>query len=209
MGVLVLEAPETATAHTSSPAPDPIEWTYDIPLLTSRFMLWDFVRVILLSVVAMYVIVAVGGLIIERELIILPPMVFVLTTGIMAGLFVLTSLLLGNHQGARFTVSAKGVEYRAEKRERAMNRLVMIVGFLARNPTTAGAGALAMTRERMLVPWESVHRVVVYRRERVIALRNSWRTVLRLHCPPELFEDVASAVDAYHGAAVDSAMARG
>jgi hypothetical protein len=192
VGVLVPKAPDTATA------PDPIEWTYDIPLLTSRFMVWDFVRVILLSVVAMYVIVALGGLIIEQELIILPPMVFALTAGIMAGLFVLTSLLLGNRQGARFTVDARGVEYRAEKRERSMNKLVVIVGLLARNPTTAGAGTLAMTRERMLVPWESIHRVVVYPRARVIALRNSWRTVLRLHCPPELFDDVVSAVETYH-----------
>ncbi len=204
----MLEAPDAATDHAPNPAPDPIEWTYDIPLLTSRFMLWDFLRVILLSVAAMYVIVAVGGLIIERELIILPPMVFFLTAGIMAGLFVLTSLLLGNRQGARFIVSAKGVEYRAEKRERSMNKLVVIVGLLARNPTTAGAGALAMSRERTLVPWESVHRVTVYRRQRVIALHNSWRTVLRLHCPPELFDEVASAVETYHRAAIEQHAAK-
>jgi hypothetical protein len=202
MGVLVPKMPDTATT------PDPIEWTYDIPLLTSRFMVWDFVRVILLSVVAMYVIVALGGLIIEQELIILPPMVFVLTTGIMASLFVLTSLLLGNRQGARFTVGARGVEYRAEKRERSMNKLVVLVGLLALNPTTAGAGTLAMTRERMLVPWESIHRVVVYPRARVIALRNSWRTVLRLHCPAELFDDVVGAVETHHRAAIESASPR-
>ncbi len=177
-----------------------IEWTFNVPLLTSRFMLWDFLRVILLSVMAMYVIVAVGGLIVERELIILPLEVFLLTTGIMFGLFVLTSLLLGNHQGARFTVGPKGVEYRAEKRERSMNKLVVLVGLLARNPTTAGAGTLAMTRERLFLPWGSIHRVVVHRRERVIALRNSWRTVLRLHCPPELFDEVAAAVESHHAA---------
>lgn len=192
--------PATTTEPTPRPASDRIEWTYDIPLLTSRFMLWDFLRVILLSVVAMYVIVAVGGLIVERELIILPPMVFALTTGIMLGLFLLTSLLLGNRQGARFIVSKRGVEYRAEKRERSMNKLVVIVGLLARNPTAAGAGALAMTRERMFLPWESVHRVVVYRRLRVIELRNSWRTVLRLHCPPELFDDIVTAVETHHRA---------
>jgi len=187
-----IDTPDTA------PYPREIEWTYDIPLLTSRFMLGDFLRVIVLSVMAMYVIVAVGGLIVEQELIILPPQVFILTTGIMLGLFVLTSLLLGNRQGARFTVGSRGVEYRAEKRERSMNRLVVLAGLLARNPTTAGAGTLAMTREHLLVPWESIHRVVVHRRERVIALRNSWRTVLRLHCPPELFDEVVAAVELHH-----------
>ncbi len=185
-------------ASDAAVRPGTIEWTYNIPLLTSRFMLWDFLRVILLSVVAMYVIVAVGGLIVEQELIILPPQVFILTTGIMLGLFLLTSLLLGNRQGARFTVGPKGVEYRAEKRERSMNKLVVLVGLFARNPTTAGAGTLAMTRERMFLPWASIHRVVVHRRERVIALHNSWRTVLRLHCSPELFDEVVAAVESYH-----------
>ncbi|MDO9107972.1 MAG: hypothetical protein Q7U89_03160 [Coriobacteriia bacterium] len=189
---------ETIDQPARSPESRVIEWTYDVPLLTSRFMLWDFLRVIVLSVVAMYVFVAIAGLIIGQELIILPPQVFLLTAGIMLGLFVIASLLLGNRQGARFTVGPKGVEYRAEKRERSMNKLVVLVGMLARNPTTAGAGALAMTREWQLVPWESIHRVVVYRRERVIAVRNSWRTVLRLHCPPDLFNDVVAAVQAYH-----------
>lgn len=178
-----------------------IEWTYDIPLLTSRFMLWDFVRVTLLSVTAMYVIVALGGLIVEQELIILPPMVFVLTASIMLGLFALTSLLLGNHQRARFIVSDRGVEYRAEKRERAINRLTILAGLLALNPTAAGAGTLAMTRERLLVPWGGIHRVVVHPRARVISLRNSWRTVLRLHCTAEQFDTIAEAVQARHRAA--------
>lgn len=180
---------------------DKLEWTYDIPLLTSRFMVWDFVRVILLSVTAMYLIVAVGGLIVEQELIILPPFVFLLVTGIMFGLFALTALLLGNRQRARFIVSAKGVEYRAEKRERAINRLAILAGLLTLNPTAAGAGTLAMTREKLFVPWDAIERVVVHSRPRVISLRNSWRTVLRLHCTPELFDEVVSRVEAHHGAA--------
>lgn len=187
----------------SAPRPnsDSIEWRFDIPLLTSRFMVWDFVRVILLSVVAMYFFVALAGLVMEGEFIILPAMVFFLTAGIMFGLFVLTSLILGNRQGARFVVSARGVEYFAEKRERKMNMLVTIIGLLALNPTTAGAGTLAMTRQKTLIPWGSVHSIKVYPRSRVIALKNSWRTVMRLHCPPELFDEVFSAVQARYQSA--------
>lgn len=182
------------------PGSDAIEWRYDIPLLTSGFMLWDFFRVILISVGAMYLLVALTGLVLEGELIILPPMVFFLTSGIMLGLFVLTSLLLGNRQGARFVIGPRGVEYHAEKRERRMNKLAVVIGLLALNPTTAGAGALAMTREKTLIPWGSIHSIRVYPRSRVIALKNSWRTVMRLHCPPELFEVVVSAVKEHHDA---------
>ncbi len=178
-----------------------IEWVYDIPLLTSRFMLWDVARVALMSVGAMYVLVGGCGLIVEQELIILPPLVFLITLGIILALFVLVSLMMGNRHRARFAVGPVGVEYRAERRERAINRVAIVVGLLARSPSAAGAGVLAATRERLEVPWADVHRVVVHPRQRVISLRNSWRTVLRLHCPPELFDQVRDAVDAYHQAA--------
>ncbi len=184
---------------------DTIEWTYDIPLLTSRFMVWDIVRVTFLSVVMMYVLVGGCGLLVERELIILPPFVFLVTVGIVLALFVLASLFMGNRHGARFTVGPDAVEYRAERRERRLSRLTVLAGLLARNPSAAGAGALAVARERLVVPWGDVHRVVVHPRQRVIALRNSWRTVLRLHCPPELFDEVRDAVETYHRAAAGSA----
>lgn len=177
-----------------------VEWTYNIPLLTDWFMLWDFARVILLSVVGMYVIVAVGGLIVEQELIILPAQVFLLVTGIMSGLFVLTALLLGNHHRARFVVGAKGVEYHAAKRERTVNRLAVIAGLLALNPSAAGAGVLAASRENELLPWSAVEKVIIHPRARVIVLRNSWRTVQRLYCPSDRFDEIVQAVRAYHSA---------
>lgn len=198
-------APIPDPRSATQPGSDCIEWRFDIPLLTSGFMLWDFVRVILLSVAAMYFFVALAGLVMGGELIILPPMVFFLTAGIMFGLFILTSLILGNRQGARFIVSARGIEYFAEKRERKMNKLVTVIGLLMLNPTTAGAGALAMTQQELLIPWASIRSFKVYPRSRVIALKNSWRTVMRLHCPPELFDEVVSAVQVHYSAAHPSA----
>ncbi|MHB9004499.1 MAG: hypothetical protein ACYC6C_10635, partial [Coriobacteriia bacterium] len=152
-----------------------------------------------------YLFVALGGLIVEQELIILPIQVFLLVTGIMAGLFVLTGLLLGNRQRARFVVSAKGVEYHAAKRERALSRLAVVAGLFARNATAAGAGVLAASREDHLVPWSAIEKVIVHPGARVIVLRNSWRTVQRLYCPADRFDSIAEAVTAYHGAHGDTA----
>lgn len=177
------------------------DWIIDVPLLTSRFMLWDFVRVAFLAVVGMYALVAACGLVFERELIVLPLFVFAATFGTLIGLFVLTSLLLGNRQRARFIVSSKGAEYQAQKRERVINRLAFLGGLLARNASAAGAGALAASREQLLVPWAEVDKVVVHERAHVIELRNSWRVVQRLHCPTEQFPAIVSAVISYHEAA--------
>ncbi|NLI17509.1 MAG: hypothetical protein GX427_01670 [Actinomycetales bacterium] len=189
-----------STPAAAPVTPGRIEWRYDIPLLTSRFMLWDFLRVTLLSAALMYVIVIVAGLVFGQELILLPWQVPAIIVGVLLGLFVLASLLLGNRQGARFAVDAKGVEYHAEKRESRMNRIVATVGALMGSPTTAGAGALAMSREHLRLEWEGIREVRYYPAARVIAIRNSWRTMLRLHCPPELYDDVAATVRHHHAA---------
>lgn len=189
-----------STPAAAPVTPGRIEWRYDIPLLTSRFMLWDFLRVTLLSAALMYVIVIVAGLVFGQELILLPWQVPAIIVGVLLGLFVLASLLLGNRQGARFAVDAKGVEYHAEKRESRMNRIVATVGALMGSPTTAGAGALAMSREHLYLEWEGIREVRYYPSARVIAIRNSWRTMLRLHCPSELYDDVAAAVRHHHAA---------
>lgn len=189
-----------STPAAAPVTPGRIEWRYDIPLLTSRFMLWDFLRVTLLSAALMYVIVIVAGLVFGQELILLPWQVPAIIVGVLLGLFVLASLLLGNRQGARFAVDAKGVEYHAEKRESRMNRIVAAVGALMGSPTTAGAGALAMSREHLHLEWEGIREVRYYPSARVIAIRNSWRTMLRLHCSPELYDDVAAAVRHHHAA---------
>ncbi len=193
-----MTTPSTPAAGPVTPGR--IEWRYDIPLLTSRFMLWDFLRVTLLSAALMYVIVIVAGLVFGQELILLPWQVPAIIVGVLLGLFVLASLLLGNRQGARFAVDATGVEYHAEKRESRMNRIVAAVGALMGSPTTAGAGALAMSREHLHLEWEGIREVRYYPSARVIAIRNSWRTMLRLHCPPELYDDVAAAVRHHHAA---------
>lgn len=178
------------------------DWIVDVPLLTSRFMVWDFFKVSLFAVVGMYLSVAACGLLMEGELIVLPIAVFGLTFGILLALFVLTSLLLGNHQKARFIVDSDGVEYQAQRRERALSRFAFIAGLLARNPSVAGAGALAASREQLRVPWSDVRRVVVHERAHVIELRNSWRAVQRLYCPADQFPRIVSAAKAYHAAAI-------
>lgn len=51
----------------SAETTDIIEWHYDVPLLTSRFMVWDFVRVTLLSTAISYVLVAFTGGLVDGE----------------------------------------------------------------------------------------------------------------------------------------------
>lgn len=174
--------------------PATIEWSYRVPLLTSRFMLWDFLRVTLLSVLGMYLAVFLMGLIAEGELIVLPLQVFAIVTGIMLVLFVLASLLLGNHVPMKFSVRTDGVAYGMGPRQKGLNRATVILGALSASPTTAGAGLLAASREQGGWTWSELHKARYFDGPRVISLRNSWRTVLRLHCTPENYEQVRDIV---------------
>lgn len=178
-------------------AGDEVSWHYDIPILTNPFMLWDMLRVLVISVAIMWVLVAFTGWIIDGEPVLLPAFVLGITFGVVAALFVIAGVLLGNRQGARFVVSREGIGYAAEARERKLNRIVTIVGVLAASPQTAGAGLLAQSQEDMFVPWTEIHEVRFYPRSSVISIRNSWRTVLRLHCTSELYDHVVAAVQLY------------
>lgn len=180
--------------RSSTADPATVEWSYRVPLLTSRFMLWDFLRVTLLSVLGMYLAVFLIGLIAEGELIVLPFQVFAMVTGIMLALFTLASLMLGNHVPMTFSVRPEGISYGMGRRQRGINRATVILGALSGSPTTAGAGLLAASREQGGWTWGELRGVRYFDGPRVISLRNAWRTVLRLHCTPENYEQVRDAV---------------
>ena len=115
---------DTQARHTEGT----IEWEYRVPLLTSRFMLWDFARVIGLSVAIMYALVAVTGWCVDGEFVILPPVVLAVTASVMTALFAIASLLLGNRFTMTFSVGPDGVSYESGARERRINRVVAVLG---------------------------------------------------------------------------------
>lgn len=173
-----------------------IEWEYRVPLLTSRFMLYDFAKVIVISVVIMYVLVAIMGWFIDGEFVLMPPQVFLIAGGGMAALFAIACLLLGNRFTMQLSVGPEGVGYATGSRERKWNRAAVIIGILAGSAGTAGAGLIASSNEEGGFPWAEIHRANEHPKPRVISLCNSWRVVLRLHCTPENYEPVRAIVAA-------------
>lgn len=175
---------------------DTIEWTYRVPLLTSRFMLYDFAKVIVISVLIMYALVAVMGWFVDGEFVLMPAQVFLIAGGAMAVLFIIASLLLGNRFTTTFIVGPDGVRYATGSKERKWSRAAIILGALAGSARTVGAGLLAASNEKGGFSWADIHRANEHAGPRVISLRNSWHVVLRLHCTPENYERVRVAVAA-------------
>lgn len=184
------------TDHSPAKDMETVEWEYRIPLLTNRFMLWDIARLTGVSVLIMYALVAIMGWFVDGYLALLPPAVLAIAAGILLGLFVIASALLGNQITATFAVGPEGVAYRSESRKRKASRLAIALGVLGRDPGLTGAGLLAYSRETSVWPWEEIHAARYYPQSRVIVLRNSWRTMLRLHCTAENYDAVRALVEA-------------
>ena len=179
-------------------SPDSIEWDYRIPLINNRFMLWDWFKVSAISTAIMLVIVPIVAFVVEGELQLFPLVVAPVVFVVLWVLFVLACLLLGNHHNATFAVTPKGVGYQAGARERRLDRLAFLAGVLGGSASTAGAGALAASRESEFTQWRNVQAVKVYEDVRVIALMDSWHVIQRLYVPEELFEHVAQTVQRLH-----------
>jgi len=140
--------------------------------------------------------VALMGWVVEGEPALLPLEVPLMVGGILLALFFTVGVLMGNRFTMTFVVKPDGVTYSSGTHEKRWNRAAVLFGALARNATTTGAGLLATSREQGGWKWRELHSARYFPRQRVISLRNSWRTVLRLHCTAEDYERVRAAVAA-------------
>jgi hypothetical protein len=122
-----------------------------------------------------------------------------LMTAICAGLWVLMLLVMlvffGNRMPMRFTIRPGGITCDiTSKRSKWANRLLIIMGILARKPGAVGTGILAVTQESQTFEWNRVHAVTYNEKRRVITLRNRWRSLLMIFCLPENYREVLETV---------------
>lgn len=183
------------TPHTA-PASDALSWQYDIPLVNNRFILWDAFRVIAFSVLMIVALTWFISLLIGDP-VLLPIEFLALIAGIVIALFLFVVLVVfRNRYRARFSLDSKqaifeGIGWGDSGWDRAMKRLLKVLAFFAvRGDPTAMGGAVS-------IRWHEVRKVSVNQRARVISLGNEWRVVIRLYCPPEVFNRAAAHVTAH------------
>jgi hypothetical protein len=177
---------------------DALTWSYRIPLINNRFILWDYFRA--LAATFAIVIAIILGLVIFTEdvrLRDLAGMELVLpgVFGVFLIVSLIAALILGNHFNATFTLDKDGVVFETGGRERTIGRLGLVLAILSGRPGLAGAGLVAASREVERHAWNEVRRVRVYRGPRVVCLSDSWHCFMRLYCPPDLFDEVVQRVE--------------
>ncbi len=191
-----------STRPEENTPPGSLTWEYAFPLLTNPLVLWDILRWLAITIGLFYILMATMGWIAGEGPLWLPLQVPLAILAFLGFATLVTLLLVfQNRFPATFGVDGDRAWMQAGSKARTINRVFMAVALLSGRPGMVGSAMLTSASETGSIAWEDVRRLQVHRRQRAISLSDSWHTVVRLYCPPELFEEVARQVQARVAAA--------
>lgn len=170
-----------------------ISWEIDIPLLNNKILIKQTLIVfvityIIISFIMSFIFLFNG----EYKTVFTMLLIFLIVCG---GLFVLSLLIMlfvfGNKMRLRFTVDEKGVLYEMiDTRGKKLTTLAIILGLFTKRPTSTGAGLIAKSQERVFIDFKNVLKIDERDKQKVILLKNEWRTLLAIYCKEENYDKV-------------------
>lgn len=174
------------------------KWEKDVKLVTSRFFLYDVLRVSVLSYILINVLLLVMALFVDggrswnTGLLVGSGLAVI---GLAIAILIIALLFFGNKIPYRFTATDKVASMEMMSRKaKVANRLSSFLGILTGKPGVAGAGAIAASREYTELPWKWALRAKYYPGAKTITLLNGWRAVIRFYCTEENYQEVADFV---------------
>jgi hypothetical protein len=180
--------------------PPEISWDISIPLINNPFIFRSSIQLWLMTwIVAMFFF---GFLfVVQGDFDVVLPILKLMTT-IIVGLWVFMLIVMiaffRNRMPMRFTINHAGVTCEiTSKRSRWANRLLIVIGILARKPGAVGTGAIALSQESQTFEWKRVYSVVFNDKRKVITLRNRWRSLIMVYCLPENFDKIVETIKAH------------
>jgi len=113
--------------------------------------------------------------------------------GLIGALLLLTWVFImavyGGKYDVEYILDERGVLCRTQarqgKKNRLINTLTVVLGFLSGKPAVAGAGMLAQARQEVFLKWSDIRKVMYKPRSRTILLRGGWKEHIALFCTEE------------------------
>lgn len=134
-----------------------LQWRQSRPLLGDWRILRQFIFLIVASLVIMQVVIAVMGLIVNGELILLPWRFVAIVAAIFTGLMLFSAIVvMGNRIVTEVTADRRGFSSILRGGAGFWNWAAIILGTIAGKPGTVGAGLLAESRRRERHRWSHV-----------------------------------------------------
>ena len=174
------------------------KWEKDVKLVTSRFFIYDVIRVSVLSYILINFMLLITSLLVDGGKDYTPDLFIgsaLAVAAVALAILLVAMVFFGNKMPFRFAVTdtAASMEMISRKAKK-VNRLSFFLGLAAGKPAVAGAGAIATSREYTELEWKHCHNAKYYPKAKAITLLNSWRAVIRLYCTDENYQEVADFV---------------
>ncbi|MEL7658882.1 MAG: hypothetical protein AAGU75_23570, partial [Bacillota bacterium] len=80
------------------------------------------------------------------------------------------------------------------KRGKIINGLAVALGLFSGNPTVAGAGMIAQSRQVVRLRWKSVQKVKYDPQRHTILVRGGYMEKIAVFCTPENYEEVEAMI---------------
>jgi hypothetical protein len=110
-------------------------------------------------------------------------------------------IIMGARYDFLFTLDSNGIMEspgRKQGRKNAITYMLAIIGGLfSRNPGLAGAGLIAMSRQKNYISWQDINKMEVDPRSRTIILKRDKRLLMIVFCTKENFEEVKDRIKSY------------
>ena len=183
----------------SKKQPD-ISWDISIPLINNPFIFRTSIQLCLMTWIVMMVLFGfIFG--VTGEFDALLPMLTIMTmisVGLWVSMLLVMIIFFGNRMPMHFTINKGGVTCEmTSKRSKVANRVLIILGILARKPGAVGTGVIARSQESQTFEWARVYAVKYNEKRNVITLRNRWRALLMIFCLPENYRDVVETINTH------------
>jgi hypothetical protein len=177
--------------------PDALQWDISVPLLSDPMIVGGTLRVFLLaSVIAASMLTLIFT--VQGDYDAIGP-IWLAFLAVGAGLALLglgvMLLVFGNRMDCRFTVDGHGIVFDTiDRRARAGNRLLLVLGLLRGSAQATGAGLIATSQEQRSLRWRGAFRAEFLPGRHQIVLRNRWRRLLVVYATPENYAAVAERI---------------
>ncbi len=173
-------------------ASDTIEWTIRVPILRNSIIIkqlglaigipFGLLIVFLLCVKAFYGV----GLIL---------VLFLLT-------YIFIRIVWGGKYDAGFELNRSGIRNYTQDRQANKNRIInaitIVTGFLAGKPAVAGAGMLAQSRQDVMIRWKNIKKVNFYPAKNTIMVKGGFTENIAVFCTPENYPEVEAFIRSNH-----------
>lgn len=172
---------------------DKVHWQIQVPIFKNRTIMNQLGIAIGIpfGIIALIIVVSSG-----KSIYTLYGLGLILTLFLFTWFFLM--LVYGGTYDVEFLLDSKGATCRTEakqaKKNKIINGLTILLGFVSTRPGVAGAGMLAASRQVVFISWQQVTKINYKPEQNTILLRADWLNSMALFCTSENYHEVEQFV---------------